>query len=273
MIEVRYRDRLGNNLFQYCMGRILAEELGFELKCEPIQGFPNTAEVVRGRRFDEPTETFDRHAIPFWKILQDKTPRHIVLDGWFQRAEYYKPYRDRIRHWFELPNTERENRAQHDLVVHVRRTDYVTLGWAMPFSYYQSAIERVYRPGMIVNIATDDPNDPFFRHFKRWNPEYINGNLTDHFAAMRDAKNLIMSPSSFSWWAAFLANDQRTICPLPDNGLWSKKRGEERGNMLVDFDLFECLPTAGIYQPSFRELFHQKKFNLVNRLLLSKCLV
>ncbi len=38
MIEVRYKGRLGNNLFQYCFGRILAESLGFTLKAEYIEG-------------------------------------------------------------------------------------------------------------------------------------------------------------------------------------------------------------------------------------------
>lgn len=43
MIEVRYRNRLGNNLFQYALGRILAEEKGYALKAAPIAGFPQHA--------------------------------------------------------------------------------------------------------------------------------------------------------------------------------------------------------------------------------------
>ena len=53
MVKVRYKARLGNNLFQYCLGRILANELGFVLQADPIPGFPNTAqqanEAVYGR--------------------------------------------------------------------------------------------------------------------------------------------------------------------------------------------------------------------------------
>ena len=43
MIEVRYKGRLGNNLFQYCLGRILSEALGFALQANAIPGFPGTA--------------------------------------------------------------------------------------------------------------------------------------------------------------------------------------------------------------------------------------
>jgi hypothetical protein len=48
MIEVRYKGRLGNNMFQYCLGRILAEGLGFALKADPIPAFPSTAQYVDG---------------------------------------------------------------------------------------------------------------------------------------------------------------------------------------------------------------------------------
>jgi hypothetical protein len=48
MIEVRYKGQLGNNMFQYCLGRILAEELGFALQAGPISGFSNTEEKIGG---------------------------------------------------------------------------------------------------------------------------------------------------------------------------------------------------------------------------------
>jgi hypothetical protein len=266
MIEVRYQDRLGNNLFQYCMGRILAEELGFGLKCDPLPGFPNTSEIVAGNTHDGPLEIVTGHAIPFRSILKDPTPRHIVLAGWFQRAEFYKPYRDRIRRWLEAPRPHDVASVSHDLVVHVRRTDYIANGWALPFSYYQQAIDLIYQPGMVVSIATDDPHDPFFDHFKRWRPVFLKGGVMDHFEAMRDARNLVMSQSSYSWWAAFLSKSQRTICPIPISGVWSQSREIERGNLLVDSELFECLECEDIYRPTIRELLYQKKLTLIRRL-------
>ena len=35
MIEVHYRCAFGNNLFQYALGRILAEHRGYALECSP----------------------------------------------------------------------------------------------------------------------------------------------------------------------------------------------------------------------------------------------
>ena len=51
MIEVRYQGRLGNHLFQYCFGRILAEKMGYKLKADPIPGFPATSVPVEGHDY------------------------------------------------------------------------------------------------------------------------------------------------------------------------------------------------------------------------------
>jgi hypothetical protein len=54
MIEVRYKARLGNRMFQYCLGRILAEQLDFRLVAEPLSGFPNTRQKIEGLLVREP---------------------------------------------------------------------------------------------------------------------------------------------------------------------------------------------------------------------------
>ena len=37
-VEVRFLGHLGNNLFQYALGRVLAEELGHALVCTSVHG-------------------------------------------------------------------------------------------------------------------------------------------------------------------------------------------------------------------------------------------
>jgi len=53
MVEVVYLGNLGNNLFQYCFGRILAEKFGYQLKSDPIAGFPHTKEIVQGKNYSK----------------------------------------------------------------------------------------------------------------------------------------------------------------------------------------------------------------------------
>ena len=58
MIDVRYSDRMGNRMFQYCLGRILAEEFGFALHAEALPGFPNTGKKIEGLMIHDPVDKF-----------------------------------------------------------------------------------------------------------------------------------------------------------------------------------------------------------------------
>ena len=50
MIKLIYNDgcRLGNRLFMYAAGRLLARRLGARLQSEPLEGFPRTRDVING---------------------------------------------------------------------------------------------------------------------------------------------------------------------------------------------------------------------------------
>jgi len=248
MIEVRYRNRLGNNLFQYALGRILAEEKGYALSAAPITGFPNTRHPVHGTAYEQPRCLFRKvQIIDFAGLLADPTPQRLILDGWFQRGEYYWPYRDRILKWFGKDPAIQMPDFQPDLIVHVRRDDYLYYGWALPFSYYEEAIERLNPPGGRICILTDDPTDPFFRLFERWQPQFYHGDMLQEFWLMAQAPRLVLSQSTFSWWAAFLAESQVTVCPAPSFGCWRPRPDKMEVN-LVDRERFICIDCPEPYQ-------------------------
>ena len=272
MIDVRYKARLGNNLFQYCFGRILAEALGFELHAAPIDGLPNTREAVCGLRHGEPEVVLTGQRVDLDAVLGDHRPRKIVLDGWFQRYEYYRPHRDRIRRWLQFGPDVAAPRRVPDTVLHIRRTDYVQLGWALPFSFYDQALERVPAAGDLW-ILTDDPKDPFFRRFDRWRPTFATGTPLEDLRLLMSARNIVMSQSTFSWWAAFLGDPQMVVCPDPLFGAWAPG-GDAPEAMLIERDRFVCLPCAAPDQPSpvearyqSRRLFRRRVILAVNRRL------
>ena len=114
MVEVQYFGRLGNNLFQYALGRIIAEELGFELRCiaandvwgrrahlgKMAKYFKNCQLSIPGESFREPREEysifeatpFEGYLVDLDKILSNREGRRIVLGGIFQHIDYYTPY-------------------------------------------------------------------------------------------------------------------------------------------------------------------------------------
>jgi len=260
MVEVRYKGRLGNNLFQYCIGRIIAETLGLELRAQPVPGFPRTADVVSGARHQEAGEVLEGHAIDLGAILANRAPRRIVVDGWFQQYRYYRPYRTRIQEWltFDSQLDSGENPGDR-LVVNVRRCDYIQLGWAMPFSYYENAIERLLPPGGSICIVTDDKRDPFFKSFARWRPVFYSGSSLHQMRFMSRARRLVMSQSTFSWWPTFLGQIEHIACPVSvHGGAWSPVAGgESQGVNLLECDRFICVDAGERYQPTKEELRHQ----------------
>jgi hypothetical protein len=268
MVEVRYKARLGNNLFQYCAGRILAEALGYELSAEPIPGFPNTSHRVTGLVHTEPDQVLTGQKLPVGAIIGDSSPRRIILDGWFQQAESYRPYRADIQQWLAMDPGVQVSDEQPDLVIHVRRTDYIQVGWALPYSYYETAIKNLLPPNGSLWIVTDDAADPFFWNFNRWKPRFFHGNSLEQIKFMISARRLIMSQSTFSWWPAFLTqHPQEVACPVPAFGCWAE--GDAGlGTSLIERDRFLCIECPEPYKPSAWEALYQRWRLLKRRAIL-----
>lgn len=257
MVEVRYQGGLGNNMFQYCLGRLLAEDLGFALRAQPIPEFPNTGQAVQGARYDAPEQIVAGQRIDIAAILADRGPRKIVLDGWFQRLEYYREHLSRIREWLAFGPSVALPEGPADVAVHVRRTDYVGRRWTVPFSFYNAALERLKpRPGCVW-IVTDDAKDPYFRRFRGWKPKFLSGAPGEDMLFLTRARNLVLSPSTFSWWAAILGAQEQVICPDAAFGAWSKLGASDGEVDLIDRDRFVCLTCDAPDTPTPRERQYQ----------------
>lgn len=235
MVEIIYNGGLGNNLFQYCFGRILAETMGDKLFAPPIPGFAGTYDLVDGHNYANESVLTLRGQRPDLTFLKNgsECKHHFLLTGFFQRYEYYRPHAKRIRKWLEIEDTIEAGIGEHDVVLSIRRgRDYIPQ-YGLPLSYYEHALasikyEKVY-------ICTNEPDDPFIQYLRRKYravvrpgsfqggrllPTYLSGAL-DNLAFIKKFKKIIISNSSFAWWAAFLSRADEIIYPRPANGMWS----------------------------------------------------
>jgi hypothetical protein len=270
MIRVNYLGRLGNNMFQYCLGRIFAEEWGCELHAEPLPDFPNTAHPVLGNNYQAPVETIVGHTIDFTGILRNSSQRKLVLDGFFQRYEYYRPYRAQIQNWLSFsPDTQVPTPDPHSVVLNVRRTDYISYGWALPFSFYRDALACISPSPKKIWIVTDDSSDPFFKSFEPWQPNFFHGSPAEQMLFMTRARHFVMSQSTFSWWPTFLGNHQQVICPDSTFGAWSSHGGAASESNLIERDRFLCVPCKEQYKPTNEENRHQVKRARTRRVIMA----
>jgi Glycosyl transferase family 11 len=245
-VEVVFSGRLGNNLFQYVLGRIIAEHLGLELNCTTLyQGdlsvgnraldvgpqasfqelnhhFPNAMLHLPGDSVDSPVESYDINEDRDWTgqiinlagIIGNSRRRRILLSGYFQRFEYFAPYRQDIRRWLQLaPQPLVCKVSPTDVAINIRRGfDFWVLNWTLPMAYYHSALARLHEVGKVYVCGTGI-DDQVRASLDRYNPVYYDASPIEHFAFLQCFKRIIISNSTFAWWAAFLSDAVEIIGP------------------------------------------------------------
>ncbi len=137
-------------------------------------------------------------------IDENSLSRHIF--GYFQDPEFNADLWFDVDYGFITPITL----PPHDTVVHLRFTD--ANNFSDNLDYYSEAISKLGKAKLFV--CTDDRE--YASNFLRRNSvtDFIisHGSLVDDFGAMVQAKDLVVAPSSFSWWAAKLNKSLASYC-------------------------------------------------------------
>lgn len=150
-------------------------------------------------------------------------PDNYVIHGNLQGVKYFEKHREEIKEWLKID----EIAMPDDLcVINFRGGEYVGVpAFFLPKSYWDNAIAnmRKINPNMRFEVHTDDPNtaSKFFDFpiikdiFKNWQ-------------AIRYAKYLILSNSSFALLPAWLGDAKMIIAPLHfarhNEGYWFLKQ-------------------------------------------------
>ncbi len=224
---------LGNRLWGFCVAKIIATELNYDLHCKPIYGFPNTysyQESYPSNNYGWETNTHDQE-IDMNGIIQNKSDRNIRLKGYFQRYSYIEKYADIIRNdWLKIDPALLHKIDPDDIVVHIR---FHAGQVPMKFEYYQQALSMTYYKQLY--ICTEQPHHPFLKNFEPYNPiivstrdfdsyfHHISWDETtkmnvDDFGFMASFNKIIISYSTYAWWAAFLSNATEIYAPWSSTG-------------------------------------------------------
>jgi len=221
MVEVIYDGNLGNNLFQYCFGRILAEKLGYCLSAKPIKDFPGTFDNIKGEDYTGKEIITLRGQLVDLSFLDNNNLKcHILVTGYFQRYEYFEKYSDSIKYWLRTEQNINEEISNDDVVIGIRRgRDYIPM-YGLPISYYEEALALISFDR--VFICTNEFNDPFIKYFKKKYKAIVRPpGAMDNLMFIKKFNKIIISNSTFLWWAAYLSEANEIIFPRPANGFWS----------------------------------------------------
>lgn len=147
------------------------------------------------------------------------------IQGYFQHRSWFDRSLSSVL--ASLEATTRETRISLpslDLCVHLRRGDYVSHGWDLSFDYYVRCLEVLSTEISSVVVTSDDQLTATAFALYLTSKGYdastptqvelsVSGSLRRSldpvlydFCLMANAKNVIMSNSSFCWWATALGD-------------------------------------------------------------------
>lgn len=229
MISVYLNGRLGNQLFQYSLCRLISYKNGYKYHIPRI-GEPSTEKqhisnyfenLDLGIELENNIQNIYRedHTVQEYNPNLFKIKDNTKLWGFFQSSKYFEDDVDLIRSWFSIKKTDycdfiiNKYPKEEYCYIHLRGTDYKNHShWCLNKDYYENSMKYVkdLYPNLSFLIVTDDLNmcSEFFPNV----PAVSNDMLTD-FYVLTNAKYLIISNSSFSWWAAWLKDKDLIMSP------------------------------------------------------------
>lgn len=243
MNVVKFSGGLGNQLFQYAFGKVLVsygkkvayhnsdynnaaelkkqwprlyrmDKFHTDITLSPLLRQGNIKDRIFdfvGRKYIPPKEG-DYNYLGYWQCadyyydVRDDMKKAFTLKEEYETDEY-KKWRDKIT-------------SEPSVAMHVRRGDYMELNrrgrprnWELPKAYYFKAVSMAPKGSLFI---FSDEIDWCKKVFK---PEYFSRelyfvHLEDYldFSLLRHAQHLIISSSTFSWWAAFLKDSGEVLC-------------------------------------------------------------
>lgn len=244
----------GNHLFKYCIGRILAERTGqslsFVTSSQTLHQFSGTVPVtalfdvelaVAGRRARGRYQFLAGHQIN-WQRIHPRRP--ILVDGFFENYDFYRPYKNQIRQWLNREQVRLPAIKSDSLCINLRLgQDFNRLNRALRLNYFEEALDEM--EWRHLNLVTDAPGHPTVEALcKKYHAHVVpRCNWKQDFLTVMAHPKLIISDSSFCWWAAWLSDASEILCSGPEldneryGGFWAQ-RARLSGDDPSRIDLF-----------------------------------
>jgi hypothetical protein len=247
MIKVIYEGGLGNQMFQFAFGYASSKKLNTKFKMIGLKArnrvykyfeikskhdFWLTYFYILGRKLFPKKRNNLLKQKCFNDILHHNQNLKNVTDqaiyqGTFVSINYFLTVQDDIKSYFrikpsyiiDINKLVGINPGKKKLVMHFRRTDYLYFGTSffgakdlsLPISYYINCLNLIDNINDYQIVAVGDDLD-----FVKQNSMGLdiftisNSEITD-FQIIQQADIIIISNSTFSWWAAYLSHSANKV--------------------------------------------------------------
>jgi hypothetical protein len=248
IVSVNIMGGLGNQMFQLATAFAYSKKYNGELRILKNKRFDDGRPLYWDSQLQEFTKYLtdslpnnlsvwkEREATEYCEI-PPPNPNGIYLQGYMQSSKYFidDSIKNELMTLFSAPKisyvyikTKFEsliNNRERVVVVHARRTDYLRNEYIINFhgpltvDYYKEAVKRmsILVKDPIFLLTSDDIS--FWSSISKDIPEFTQDNMfildseneIDTLTLLRQFQHFIIANSTFSWWAAWLANDVKKI--------------------------------------------------------------
>lgn len=239
---IKLKGRIGNNLFQYALYYKLKKKYNISVfvygwnpdfekyfeKVNWIDSFYFRKLVHKAIKFF-PNKTFTQYDFQPLAQIDKEIENNLVLDGYFQSAQFFEGYEDLIKNNFKIKKKyikEFEKRfaklykENKILVINYRLGDYVNWGndslggknLVLPLDYYKNALAKIADIDSFKIILVTDEKQVAKEHFSFiQNIEVFSEGAIIDFQLIKNSHTIIIANSTFSWWAAYLSRTAKRI--------------------------------------------------------------
>jgi hypothetical protein len=229
--------KTGNRLLQFAFGMLLSKKKGVQFYSSPIPGFKETYGYDNVPEYNDVIQTasFGAHFVDIDVLLQINKP--ILVNSYLQKHYYYSEHVSMLRQLFAVDNNVGIDKDE--LVIHIRSTDYRDGNVHINDNIYLDILDTL-SPAK-ASVVTDDINTDIIQKLSKRGVKLVTqNNITNKgnglnsvemydYLYMLNSNLLLISQSTFSWWAAFLGNQDSVYVPydVQDNGMWKLSPGRD----------------------------------------------
>ncbi|MBL9154006.1 MAG: alpha-1,2-fucosyltransferase [Verrucomicrobiales bacterium] len=233
-------------MFQYSGAWVLNRRMGIAVETPRFGPFSKTGPIPGARQETDGEYVICRtNILDLEKIEREFQGRRIKIAAHLENLQNFLGFESELKELFELPAYRFDSYrffkrgvrdyeefvcdpiGPGDVVVSLRLGDFLEpLVKINPphrlllYDYFRIAIDRISFDRLF--ITSDEPFHPFVNEFWEYDPIIVqNEDPYKTMAFVTLFNKILISQSTFSWWAAFLSNASDIYFPIPKTGPWS----------------------------------------------------
>jgi len=219
-VEIKYKGRCGNQIFQYVSARIFSEKnrlnLVSSLNCEILK---TTNHKIFKEEEEEGFQTLNNSFFVDDDLIPSGINTHYIFDDFFQNCVYINKNKELVSTFFDLEPVKKNYK---DIVLSIRLDDKVHSNdlrnpesWdnaeIIHPDYYKrildsESFEKVY---IVVDEIKYDWEKKYMSNFDFYDPIIVSNSPKEDFNFLRSFNKIVTSISTYSYWAAFLSDAEK----------------------------------------------------------------